>query len=128
MGLYDAVLIKNNHVDALGGDIVKAILACRTSSPPGTHIQAEVRSFAELELAMTAQPDGILLDNMKPADVITAVGIVRDFEGGENLPIEVSGGITEETLRSYALTGVDRISIGALTRSVRAADISLRYC
>jgi nicotinate-nucleotide pyrophosphorylase (carboxylating) len=99
-GLFDAVLIKENHVEKF-------------------HIQVEVRDAAELSDALAAGPDSLLLDNMTPDDVARAVRTVAG-----RLPVEASGGITLENIRAYAEAGVDFISVGALTHSAPAADIS----
>lgn len=126
-GLFDAVLIKNNHIDAINGDVSAAIELCRINTPLGTKIEVEVRDFSELKLALPANPDAILLDNMSPEMMREAVNIVRSAPGGERIELEASGGIDEQTIDEYAATGVDSISLGSLTHSVRAASIALRY-
>ncbi len=125
-GLFDAVLIKNNHVDALGGDLHRAVIACREKTPSGTKIEVEVRDMQELEAALGAAPDAILLDNMDLKQLTEAVNRVRRNKNGAEVELEASGGILLEDLASYAQTGVDSISLGALTHSVQAADIALR--
>ena len=125
-GLYDAVLIKNNHVDAVGGDIVRAVSLARAKNTPGMKIEVEVRNFAELELAVKADPDAVLLDNMKPELLEQAVNYVRE-KSRKHIELEASGGIDESDLREYAKTGVDSISLGTLTHSVRAVSLALRY-
>ena len=124
IGLYDAVLIKNNHIDYLKGDVVSAIRLARKNSPADMHIQVEVRTFDELKSALTANPDSILVDNMSPDEIVKAVEIVRDVSN--SIPIEASGGINEKSILEYAQTGVNYISVGALTHSVKASDLSLR--
>jgi nicotinate-nucleotide pyrophosphorylase (carboxylating) len=119
MGLHDLFLVKNNHVDR-AGSITAAVERIRAKRMP-QKVMVEVRDLAELDEALALAPDFILLDNMSPADMRTAV----ERTGGR-VPLEASGGITLETIRSVAETGVDRISIGALTHSVTALDISLR--
>jgi nicotinate-nucleotide pyrophosphorylase (carboxylating) len=119
MGLFDMFLIKNNHVDR-AGSITEAVERIRRTKMP-QQIMVEVRSEAELEEALGTQPDFILLDNMTPAQMRAAVRRV-----GGAVPLEASGGITLENVREIAETGVDRISIGALTHSVKALDISMR--
>src|SRR5438552_16348950 len=119
IGLYDMFLIKNNHVDR-AASISSAIERIRARKMP-QRIMVEVRDAAELEEALAAHPDFILLDNMTPAQLKAAV----DRVGGA-VPLEASGGITLENVRQIAETGVDRISIGALTHSVQALDISMR--
>ena len=118
-GLYDMFLIKNNHIDR-AGSITAAVERIRRKNAP-QQIMVEVRNAAELEEALSTHPDFILLDNMTPAQIRAAVQRV-----GGAVPLEASGGITFENLREIAETGVDRISIGALTHSVQALDISMR--
>lgn len=127
IGLYDAVLIKNNHVDAIGGDIAEAIRKCRSDVFSGVKVQCEVRNTAELEQALTALPDAILLDNMTPDQLRAAVALVRLQPATRHIQLEASGGITLATVQEFAEAGVDFISLGELTHSVTAADISLRY-
>ena len=119
IGLYDMFLIKNNHIDR-AGSITAAVERIRAQHKP-QKIMVEVRDFRELEEALALLPDFILLDNMSPAHMRQAV---QRTNGA--VPLEASGGITLETIRAIAETGVDRISIGALTHSVTALDISLR--
>ena len=119
LGLYDMFLIKNNHVDR-AGSITAAVERIRLKNAP-QKIMVEVRNAAELEEALSTHPDFILLDNMTPAQMRAAVQRV-----GGAVPLEASGGITFENLREIAETDVDRISIGALTHSVMALDISMR--
>lgn len=119
IGLHDMFLIKNNHVDR-AGSITAAVERIRSKTMPQP-IMVEVRNFAELDEARSLAPDFILLDNMSPADMRAAVE-----RAAGRVPLEASGGITLETVRAVAETGVDRISIGALTHSVRALDISMR--
>jgi nicotinate-nucleotide pyrophosphorylase (carboxylating) len=119
LGLYDMFLIKNNHIDR-AGTITAAALRIRRKKMP-QRIMVEVRDFAELEEALSTHPDYILLDNMTPEVMRAAVQRV-----GGAVPLEASGGITLENVREIAETGVDRISIGALTHSVQALDISMR--
>ncbi|HVT03823.1 MAG TPA: nicotinate-nucleotide diphosphorylase (carboxylating), partial [Thermoanaerobaculia bacterium] len=118
-GLYDMFLIKNNHVDR-AGSVTAAIDAVR-ARPKKAPLMVEVRDFDELAEALAKSPDFILLDNMSPDDLRRAVSTV-----GGKVRLEASGGITLENLRAVAETGVDRISIGALTHSVKALDISMR--
>jgi nicotinate-nucleotide pyrophosphorylase (carboxylating) len=112
-------LIKNNHVDR-AGSITAAVERIRSKAMP-QKVMVEVRNRAELDEALTLRPDFILLDNMSPAEMRAAV----EHVAGAVL-LEASGGITFDTVREIAETGVDRISIGALTHSVVALDISLR--
>jgi nicotinate-nucleotide pyrophosphorylase (carboxylating) len=117
--LGEQVLIKDNHI-AAAGSLTKAVKLCRAAAAHGAKIEVEAKTLAEVKEAVRAGADIILLDNMTPAQVRAAVKAVA----GRAL-IEVSGGVTYATLRDYALPGVDIISIGALTHSVAAADLSL---
>lgn len=119
MGLHDLFLVKNNHIDR-AGSITAAVERIRARRMP-QKIMVEVRDLAELDEALALAPDFILLDNMSPEEM--RVAVVRT---AGRVPLEASGGITLETVRAVAETGVDRISIGALTHSVTALDISLR--
>jgi nicotinate-nucleotide pyrophosphorylase (carboxylating) len=123
MDLADGVLIKNNHI-SLGGGVAKVLALAMQRRPRGQKIQIEVRSMEELEQALEGGADSLLLDNMTPAEAKRAVGIAR--KQIPNIPIEVSGGITLETVRKYAQTGVTYISVGALTHSVAAIDLSMK--
>jgi len=119
LGLYDMFLIKNNHIDR-AGSITAAVERIR-SRKMTQKVMVEVRDFAELDEALGLRPDFILLDNMTPARMREAVERVAGA-----VPLEASGGITTDNVREIAETGVDRISIGALTHSVVALDISMR--
>jgi nicotinate-nucleotide pyrophosphorylase (carboxylating) len=116
-GLFDAVLIKNNHITAAGG-VRAAIEAARRS---GKAIEVEVRSRGELEEALACGANHLLLDNFSVAEVADAV---KHIAGRAR--VEVSGGITLETVRAYAETGADFVSAGALTHSAPAVDLSFR--
>ena len=118
--LSDAAMLKDNHVDA-GGGIANAVKALKKRLGHMTKIELEVRNLDELNQALEAKVDVIMLDNMSCEMMKEAVKITN----GRAL-LEASGGITKETLRNVALTGVDIISIGALTHSVQAFDISLK--
>lgn len=117
-GLYDAVLIKENHAQVAGGmgEATRRARACYAGERP---IQVEVRDEAELRAALAAGADALLLDNMTIEQVDTAVALVRG-----RVPVEASGGIRLENVRAYAECGVDFISVGALTHSAPAAEIS----
>ncbi|HET9482508.1 MAG TPA: carboxylating nicotinate-nucleotide diphosphorylase [Xanthomonadales bacterium] len=119
IGLYDAVLIKENHVAACGS-IGEAIARARVAAP-GLLLEVEVESLAELDEALAAKPDRILIDDFTLADMQRAVE-----RAGGACPLEVSGGVSLETVRAIAQTGVDYISVGALTKHVRAVDLSMR--
>ncbi|WP_312363009.1 carboxylating nicotinate-nucleotide diphosphorylase [Sphingobacterium sp.] len=123
-GLFDMILIKDNHVDYSGG-IVPALAranAYRKSLNKPIAIEIEVRNFVELDEVLNfGEVDRIMLDNFSPQDVAKAVQIIdRRFK------TEASGGITFDTIRSYAEAGVDYISVGALTHSVKSLDLSLK--
>ena len=126
IGLYDEFLIKDNHIDAAGGDIRGAISACRDFAPDRP-LEIEVRNMEELAAALDENPDMILLDNMSPETMTEAVAIARGHATASEVLLEASGGITASGIRAVAETGVDRISVGALTHSVVAADISALY-
>jgi nicotinate-nucleotide pyrophosphorylase (carboxylating) len=119
IGLFDLFLVKNNHIDR-AGSIAAAVARIREGGLP-RKLMVEVRDRRELEEALALRPDYILLDNMTPAQLREAV----ERTAGA-VELEASGGITLENVREIAETGVDRISIGALTHSVTALDISLR--
>jgi nicotinate-nucleotide pyrophosphorylase (carboxylating) len=119
IGLHDMFLIKNNHIDR-AGSITAAVERIRARNMP-QQVMIEVRDLRELEEALALGPDFILLDNMDPAQLRVAVARTNG-----RVPLEASGGITLETVRAVAETGVDRISVGALTHSVTALDISMR--
>jgi len=122
IGLYDAILIKENHIMAAGG-IAQAMAAAKAAAGPGCKfIQIEVESLAELQEALAAGAKMVLLDNMSLADMREACRLAD----GQAIT-EASGGISLETLRAIAETGVDRISIGGLTKDVRALDLSMRF-
>jgi nicotinate-nucleotide pyrophosphorylase (carboxylating) len=123
LDLSDGVLIKNNHIALAGG--AGAALERAHRNRRGTQlIEIEVRSLGELEVALQHGAEAVLLDNMTPEQVRQAVERMNQLE--PPLPLEASGGITLENVRSYAETGVNFISVGALTHSVQAVDLSLR--
>ncbi len=119
LGLHDMFLIKNNHIDR-AGSIRAAVERVRARRMP-QKVMVEVRDGRELAEALAMNPDSILLDNMSPAELRQAVQTTAG-----RVPLEASGGITLENVRDVAETGVDRISVGALTHSVQAMDISMR--
>jgi len=121
MGLYDAILIKENHIAAAGG-VAAAMKTALAAAPPGVWIQVEVETLDQLQIALDAGARLILLDNMDTAQMRTAVA----YTAGR-AELEASGGITLDNVRQFAETGVDRISIGSLTKDVRAADLSMRF-
>jgi nicotinate-nucleotide pyrophosphorylase (carboxylating) len=120
LGLYDAMLIKENHIAAAGG-IRQALALARSLAHTGDWIQVEVESLDQLREALDAGATMILLDNMSVAQMREAVKIA-----GDRAELEASGGITLENARAIAETGVHRMSVGALTKDLRAGDFSLR--
>ncbi len=123
-GLGDGVLIKDNHI-AIAGGIHTAVGLARQAVSHLQKIEVEVEDFRQLHEALTAGADAILLDNMTPEQTREAVRLVRETPGGEYILLESSGGITLPTVHLYAEAGVDLISVGALTHSAPAVDISL---
>jgi len=117
LGLYDAILIKENHIIA-AGSITKAIVKAKQLNVP---VEVEVESLKELEVALAARPDQILLDNFNVAELIKAVLITKG-----RAKLEASGNVDKQSIRAIAETGVDYISIGALTKHVQAIDFSMR--
>jgi nicotinate-nucleotide pyrophosphorylase (carboxylating) len=124
MGLYDGILIKENHIIA-AGSIAAAVAAARLSGS-GVPVEVEVETLAELREALDAGADMALLDEFTLDDLRAAVAMNRAHDRGP-MKLEASGGITFETLRPIAETGVDFISIGSLTKHVRAVDLSMRF-
>ena len=120
IGLYDAFLIKENHIAACGG-ISQAIATARQQEP-AKPVEVEVESMDELQQALEAGADRIMLDNFTLREMRKAVQLAAG-----RAELEASGGITEQTLRPIAETGVDYISIGALTKDCRAIDLSMRF-
>jgi nicotinate-nucleotide pyrophosphorylase (carboxylating) len=123
LDLQDGILIKNNHI-TLGGGLPAALEHALTGRKPGQIVQVEVRSQIELEQAIAGGAESILLDNMTPATVKKAVKQIRSAL--PNCPIEASGNMNLKTVRDYALAGVDFVSVGALTHSAVAVDLSMR--
>lgn len=120
MALDDAILVKDNHIDLGGGDLAAAVAAAR-SRYPGLPLEVEARTLAEVERALAAYPDLILLDNMSVTEMADAVRLVAG-----RVPLEASGGIRFEDLDAVARTGVRYVAMGALTHSARAVDVSLK--
>jgi nicotinate-nucleotide pyrophosphorylase (carboxylating) len=122
LGLFDQVLIKENHI-AAAGSLTAAVAAGRRAAQ-GRKVEVEVETLAEFEAALRAQPDIIMLDEFNLPDMRRAVEI--NVSKGRPVRIEASGSVTLETVRSVAQTGVDYISIGGITKHVRAVDLSMR--
>jgi nicotinate-nucleotide pyrophosphorylase (carboxylating) len=121
MGLYDMILIKENHIKAAGG-IGEAMRKARASIKK-TKIEVEVSNLREVIEAVASSPDWIMLDNMNPREMKKAVNIIRSENPG--IKIEASGGVSLKNVRKIALNGVDFISVGALTHSAPALDLSM---
>ena len=121
MGLFDAILIKENHIAAAGG-LTAAFRAAQAFKDRATFIQVEVETLRQLQEALDAGVTMVLLDNMPLATIREAVRLANG-----RCSLEISGGVTFDTLREYAETGVDRISVGALIKDVKAVDFSMRF-
>ena len=119
IGLYDAFLIKENHIAACGS--ISNAIATAQKNHPGKPVEVEVENLEELQEALAAKADIIMLDNFSNEDKVTAVKLSNG-----QAKLEASGGITDETLRAVAETGVDYISIGTLTKDIKAIDLSMR--
>ncbi|MEO6062201.1 MAG: carboxylating nicotinate-nucleotide diphosphorylase [Thermoflexales bacterium] len=120
IGLYDMVLIKNNHIAACGGSITQAVARVRAGDSRHLPIEVETRNFDELREALTLNVDRVMLDNMSPAQIGEAVKLTNG-----RVPLEASGNVTLDSVGAIAATGVDFISTGSVTHSVKALDISL---
>lgn len=127
MGLYDQVLIKDNHLKALEATqaMAKGVRLAREKAPQWMLIEVEAKTLEEVEEALAARSDIIMLDNMSLKDINRAVELIRRAGLARPPLIEVSGGITLENVEDFAKTRADRISVGALTHSARALDIAL---
>ena len=121
MGLFDAVLIKENHIHA-AGSLSAAFRAAQTLAPEANFIQVEVETLTQLHEALTIGVNMVLLDNMPLESVRRAVAMA-----GGRCSLEVSGGVNMKNIRAYAETGVDRISVGGLVKDVTAVDFSMRF-
>lgn len=121
LGLYDGILIKENHIIAAGG-VIPALQRARAIAHDGAFIQIEVETLGQLQEALNADACMVLLDNMGLEQMREAVALTAG-----RAKLEASGGVNLETVRSIAETGVDRISIGSLTKDIRAIDLSLRH-
>ena len=123
LGLYDMVLIKENHIIA-AGSIAGAIATARRTSP-GLPVEVEVESLGEFDQALAAGADIIMLDELSLDDM--RIAVARNRERGSKAKLEASGSVTLATVRDIALTGVDYISIGGITKHVQAVDLSMRF-
>jgi len=120
MGLWDAILIKENHIMAAGS--IAAAVARARALHPGLTLEVEVESLAELDQALATQTDIVMLDNFDPSTLRTAVATTAG-----RVKLEASGNVTLETIREIASTGVDYISVGTLTKDLQAVDLSMRF-
>jgi nicotinate-nucleotide pyrophosphorylase (carboxylating) len=120
LGLDDAILVKDNHLALVGGDVAAAVRTARAAAP-GLPVEIECRTVAEVVAAVAAGPDLVLLDNMAPDDIRAAVRAVAG-----RVPLEVSGGVTQERLPEIAALGVQLVAVGALTHSAPAVDLNLK--
>ena len=127
MGLYDGVLIKDNHLAAwtLSSSIAEAVRVARSKSPAGVSIEVEVDTIEQLQDALQGRPDIVLLDNMSIDQLRRSVALRDQID--HSVKLEASGGVTLETLRAIAETGVERISVGALTHSAPALDLAFDW-
>jgi len=125
LGLYDAVLIKENHIAAAGG-VTAVLRRVQQTAPQAKFVQIEVETLAQLQEALDAGARMVLLDNMPLSVLREAVQLNAAHPQGRAV-LEISGGVNQDTVRALADTGVDRISIGALTKDVRAVDFSMRF-
>jgi len=123
-GLFDGILIKDNHIAAVGG-VGKAVKLARAGAHHLLKVEVEVKNLSEVKEALTAGADVIMLDNMPMDKMEKAIHTIRKKD--QNIIIEASGDISLENVRNVAQTGVDIISVGALTHSAPAADISLKF-
>lgn len=120
IGLYDMVLIKENHISAAGS--IQAAVDAAHSSSPDIPLEVEVENLQQLQQALDADVDRILLDNMDIPTLKQAVQMTN-----KRIPLEASGGVTQKTAREIAQTGVDYISIGSITKHIHAIDFSMRF-
>ena len=123
LDLQDGILIKNNHI-SLGGGLPGVLAKALAAHQPGQIVQVEVRNPAELEQAIAGGAEAILLDNMTPKEIAKALKLIR--KGLPKATVEASGNMNLKTIADYAKTGVDFISVGALTHSATAVDLSMR--
>ena len=124
IGLFDAILIKENHIASAGG--IEAAIAAARNLHPDLPVEVEVETLDELREALRAKAERLLLDNFAPSLLEEAVAI-NEAEGNPPAELEASGGVTIDEIAAVAATGVDYISVGALTKHVRAIDLSMRF-
>ena len=121
--LKDAVMIKDNHL--IGNPNIKDAVAKALSANPGKDIQIEVDTVEQLQIALDTMATSILLDNFNPKDLPAVIEIIRNSSRGNQIYIELSGGINKDNVDNYCIKGVDGISMGALTHNIKSKDISL---
>jgi nicotinate-nucleotide pyrophosphorylase (carboxylating) len=124
VGLFDAILIKENHILSAGG--IRAAVEAARSLHPDMPVEVEVESLAEMREALAAKAESVLLDNFTPETLADAVAI-NQSEGEPPAKLEASGGMTVDEIAAVAATGVNFISVGALTKNVQAIDLSMRF-
>jgi nicotinate-nucleotide pyrophosphorylase (carboxylating) len=124
-GLFDGIIIKDNHIAAAGG-VLNALKKIRTKIPRGLKIEVEVKDFGQLDEAITGGADIIMLDNMDTGQISKAVSKIREKKGGSCI-VEASGKINLDNLEEICKTGVDMISVGLITHSAPAVDFSLEF-
>jgi nicotinate-nucleotide pyrophosphorylase (carboxylating) len=126
-GLHDEVMVKDNHVDASGQDLAELLRTLRSRHGPDLRITAEARDEAEALAAIAGDADVVLIDNLSPDELRALCPRLREAAAGRARPLELeaSGGITLDTVADFAASGVDRVSVGALTHSAPALDLSL---
>jgi nicotinate-nucleotide pyrophosphorylase (carboxylating) len=127
MGLYDMVLIKDNHLALFGKDVRAALTAAHKSGTK-SKVEVEVSSVKDALTAAECTPDAIMLDNMRLGDIRTVVSVLQGMGCRRSILLEVSGGVTLKNISHYAKTGVDWISVGRLTHSAPTLDFSLEVC
>jgi nicotinate-nucleotide pyrophosphorylase (carboxylating) len=125
LNLSTGVLIKDNHLKS-AGSIAKAVSMSKQEGHK-LHIELEVDTLAQVKEGLSAGVDGFLLDNMSPKQIQEAIAVIRQHPGGDSIFVEASGGITIENIHGYLDTGINAISIGALTHAVKSRDIRLEF-
>ena len=121
--LEDAVMIKDNHLVG-SPDIIQTVAKAKQENP-GKDIQLEVDTKDQLEIALESDATSLLLDNFQPQNLPDVIQRIRSHNKGQNIYIELSGGITEDTLSDFCIQGVNGISMGALTHNIKSKDIGL---
>lgn len=125
LNLSSGILIKDNHIKT-AGSVANAVNSIKTLDY-GLPIELEVDTFEQINDGLQANVDGFLLDNMSPDKVKKAVELIRKSQNGENIFIEASGGINLDNLKDYVDTGINAVSVGALTHSIKSANIHIEF-